>query len=49
MIILDTQVVTWLVRQPSRLSSPARRAIEKEGVALLFQQSSQCCCGVNTH
>lgn len=30
MILLDTQVVAWLVRQPSRLSSPARRAIEKE-------------------
>ena len=30
MILLDTQVVTWLVRQPARLSTPARRAIEKE-------------------
>ena len=30
MILLDTQVVTWLVRHPSKLSGPARRAIEKE-------------------
>lgn len=30
MILLDTHVVTWLVRQPARLSGPARRAIEKE-------------------
>jgi PIN domain nuclease of toxin-antitoxin system len=29
-ILLDTHVVTWLVRQPARLSGPARRAIEKE-------------------
>jgi PIN domain nuclease of toxin-antitoxin system len=30
MILLDTQVVSWMVRRPERLSPPARRAIEKE-------------------
>jgi PIN domain nuclease of toxin-antitoxin system len=29
-ILLDTQVVTWMVRRPERLSRPARRAIERE-------------------
>ncbi len=29
MILLDTQVVAWLVRRPERLSRPARRAIER--------------------
>jgi len=31
MILLDTQVVTWFVRRPERLSRSARRAIEREG------------------
>lgn len=30
MILLDTQIVTWLVRRPERISRPARRAIERE-------------------
>ena len=30
MILLDTQVVAWLVRRPERVSRPARRAIERE-------------------
>lgn len=30
MILLDTQVVAWLVRRPERLSRPARRAIQRE-------------------
>jgi len=28
-ILLDTQVLAWLVRRPERLSRPARRAIER--------------------
>jgi PIN domain nuclease of toxin-antitoxin system len=30
MILMDTQVVSWMVRHPERLSPPARRAVEKE-------------------
>ena len=29
MILLDTQVLAWLVRRPERLSRPARRVIER--------------------
>ena len=31
MILLDTQVLAWLVRRPQRLSPAARRTIEREG------------------
>lgn len=30
MILLDTQVVAWLVGRPDRLSRPAHRAIQRE-------------------